>query len=364
MKSEQVDDKLQQGLLPVISKLIFVIVILVIALVTMPIVFYYSSQPAKPKVETKAEPVISKKVIKDEVAYWIAPDVNTITDAKQKAQVEYGKDLIAHTSKYLGPNGSVLKVSNGLNCQNCHLQAGTAVFGNNYGSVASLYPKFRARSGTTENIYKRVNDCFERSLNGKAIDTAGNEMQAIVAYINYLGTNVEKGKKAEGSGFKDLAVLDRAASPEKGLIIYTAKCQSCHQANGEGVFNVDKTEYTFPALWGKHSFNDGAGLNRISNFAKYVKYNMPQGTTYQSPQLTDEEAWDVSAYILSQKRPHMNVPKDWPDKSKKPFDHPFGPYADRFDEVQHKFGPFKPIIDEQKRKEEDAKRKTITATSK
>lgn len=97
-------------------------------------------------------------------------------------------------------------------------------------------------------------------------------------------------------------------------------------------------------MWAKSSFNDGAGLNRISNFAKYVKYNMPQGTTYQNPQLSDEEAWDVSAYILPQPRPHFNVTKDWPDKSKKPFDHPFGPYADNLSEIQHKFGPFKPII--------------------
>ncbi len=363
MHNEQ-DDKMQEGLVPVISKLILVIVVLVIGLIAMPIIFYYTNLPDKPKDKINNADAAGTEVKKDAVAYWTAPEVSSIADAKQKEQVEYGKELIAHTAKYLGPNGSVLKISNGLNCQNCHLQAGTAVFGNNYGSVASLYPKFRARSGSTENIYKRVNDCFERSLNGKAIDTAGKEMQAIVAYINFLGTNVEKGKKAAGSGFKDLAFLDRAADPEKGLTIYTAKCQSCHQANGEGLFNGDKTEYTFPALWAKNSFNDGAGLNRISNFAKYVKYNMPQGTTYQSPQLSDEEAWDVSAYILSQPRPHINVPKDWPDKSKKPFDHPFGPYADNFSEKQHKFGPFKPIIEEQKKKEEESKSKSIVSVKK
>jgi thiosulfate dehydrogenase len=363
MLNEQ-DDKIQEGLMPVISKLMLVIIVLVIGLIAMPFVFYYSNQPEKPKEKTSGETVTTDASNKDAVAYWMAPDISTITDAKQKEQVEYGKELIAHTAKYMGPNGSVLKISNGLNCQNCHLQAGTAVFGNNYGSVASLYPKFRARSGAIENIYKRVNDCFERSLNGKAIDTAGKEMQAIVAYINFLGTNVKKGEKAAGSGFKDLAFLDRAADPKNGLTVYTAKCQSCHQANGEGVLNGDKTEYTFPALWTTHSFNDGAGLNRISNFAKYVKYNMPQGTTYQNPQLSDEEAWDVAAYILSQKRQHINVSKDWPDKSKKPFDHPFGPYADNFTEVQHKFGPFKPIIDEQKKKEEAAKNKTTASVKK
>ena len=352
MHQEQEKDKISKRLISVINKLIIVIVVLVIGLIAMPFVFQYNSQPAKVKDKIQGNGANKAEGKKEAINYWIAPDVITIADVNKKEQVVYGKELIAHTAKYLGPNGSVLKISNGLNCQNCHLQAGTAVFGNNYGSVASLYPKFRARSGGMENIYKRVNDCFERSLNGKTIDTAGKEMQAIVAYINFLGTNVEKGKKAEGSGLKDLTYLDRAADPAKGQIVYTAKCQSCHQANGEGVFTADKMEYTYPAMWGKNSFNDGAGLYRLGNFAKYVKYNMPQGVTHENPLLSDEEAWDVAAFITSQTRPHISVPKDWPDKSKKPIDHPFGPYADKFSEIQHKFGPFKPIAAEQKKKEE------------
>ncbi|MBC7383004.1 MAG: c-type cytochrome [Bacteroidia bacterium] len=364
MPKQQDDDIMPQGLISVINKLIWVIVILVIGLISMPFVFNNNNHPSKPTETVQSIPYKTENTKKDEAVYWIAPDVSNITDIKHKDQVEYGKELIAHTAKYLGPNGSVLKISNGMNCQNCHLQAGTAIFANNYGSVASLYPKFRARSGAVENIYKRVNDCFERSLNGKAIDTAGKEMQAIVAYINFLGTNVKKGEKAAGSGFKDVAYLDRVANPANGLTIYTTKCQSCHQTNGEGLLNPDKTEFTYPPLYGKSSFNDGAGLNRISNFVKYVKYNMPQGTTYQNPQLSDEDAWDVAAYVLSKKRQHINVPKDWPEKSKKPFDHPFGPYADKFTEVQHRFGPFKPIIDEQKKIETETKNKTIASINK
>ena len=221
MPYEQDEDKMPKGLLSTISKLILVIVVLVGALIAMPFIIEYGNQPDKPKEKTMGTLTASDEPKKELAVYWTAPDVNSITDVKQKEQVEYGKELIAHTAKYLGPNGSVLKMSNGMNCQNCHLQAGTAVFANNYGSVASLYPKFRARSGAIENIYKRVNDCFERSLNGKALDTTGKEMRAIFAYISFLGTNVEKGKKAEGSGFKDLAYLNRAAEPEKGQIIYT-----------------------------------------------------------------------------------------------------------------------------------------------
>ncbi len=355
------ENKIQRGLISVINQLIFVVIILIIGLLVM-LFLFYNRQPGNLKDKTIVVSSTKDSPKKDAVAYWIAPDVNSITDATEKELVAYGKELIAHTSKYLGPNGSILKISNGMNCQNCHLQAGTSVFGNNYGSVASLYPKFRARSGTEENIYKRVNDCFERSLNGNALDTSGNEMQAIVAYIKFLGTSVPKGKKAEGSGLKDLAYLDRAADTVKGQVVYIAKCRTCHQANGEGVLNTDKTEYTYPALWGNNSYNDGAGLFRLSSFAKFVKYNMPQGTTHENPQLTDEDAWDVAAYINSQIRPHINTPKDWPDKSKKPFDHPFGPYSDKFSEEQHKFGPFKPIIETQKKKDEAGKQKTSIAS--
>jgi thiosulfate dehydrogenase len=276
---------------------------------------------------------------------WHAPDISSAGAGNDIELITYGHDLIASTSKFLGPNGSVAHISNGLNCQNCHLDAGTRPWGNNYGSVASLYPKFRARSGSIENIYKRVNDCFERSLNGQALDTSSKEMQAIKSYIEFLGSNVEKGKKAEGSGFKELAFLDRAIDPKAGKKVYEQKCVSCHQLNGEGTLMADGSAYTFPPLWGEHSYNDGAGLYRMSNFAKYVKYNMPLGSTHASPTLTDEEAWDVAAFVNTQMRPHIDVKTDWPDISKKPIDHPFGPYDDAFSEEQHKFGPWKPIED-------------------
>ena len=70
---------------------------------------------------------------------------------------------------------------------------------------------------------------------------------------------------------------------------------------------------------------------------------MPQGATWDNPQLTDEEAWDVAAYINSQQRPDRDLSNDWPKITGKPVDHPFGPYADEFTEQQHKYGPFQPI---------------------
>lgn len=362
MKNQQTTENNQQQLYSVINKLILIIIVLIVGIISIPIFLYYNNQPKEPLSNISKTSTVNISNSK-EVVYWKAADMEGISDLRLKENITYGKALIAHTAKFLGPKGTVLQMSNGLNCQNCHLEAGTKVWGNNYGSVASLYPKFRARSGSVENLYKRINDCLQRSLNGIALDTNGKEMQAIAAYINFVGSNVEKGKKAEGAGFKDLAFLDRPANPENGNLVYIAKCQSCHQKNGEGLFNADQSEYTYPALWGPHSYNDGAGLYRVSNLAKYVKYNMPQGTNYQNPLLTDEEAWDVAAFVNSRTRPHINVPRDWPDISKKPIDHPFGPYADSFSAMQHKFGPFKPIASAQKKREQlekDAKEKTIT----
>jgi thiosulfate dehydrogenase len=276
-------------------------------------------------------------------AYFTYPDLICIDDTAKRALVRYGKELIMHTSEYLGPNGSVSKLSNGMNCQNCHLDAGTKIWGNNYGAVASTYPKMRARSGKMESIQKRINDCFERSLNGKTLRNDSREMRAMVAYMNFLGTFVKKDSTPEGTGIFKLPYLDRPADPVKGQSIYAAKCASCHAANGEGMLALNQKEFTYPPLWGMNSYNSGAGLFRLSRLAGYIKYNMPYGADFLNPQMTDADSWDVAAFINSQPRPTKDISKDWPDISKKPTDHPFGPYSDGFSEQQHKFGPFEPI---------------------
>jgi thiosulfate dehydrogenase len=272
---------------------------------------------------------------------WVAPDSTELQPAD--SLIRYGRELIVRTAYYLGPHGTVAQISNGMNCQNCHLQAGTAPFGNNYGSVASLYPRFRERSGSLESMEKRVNDCIQRSLGGKPIDSLSNEMRALVAYFQWLGSNVPKQKRAYGSGLFPLDFLHRAADTVRGKEYYKTKCVSCHQANGRGVRHPAKAEFTYPPLWGDSSFTTAAGLYRISNFARYIYANMPQGATFETPQLSKEEAWDIAAYVLSKPRKHIVFPDDWPNMHTKPIDHPFGPYADSFPEIQHKYGPFPPI---------------------
>jgi thiosulfate dehydrogenase len=280
---------------------------------------------------------------------WHPPDTTKIPFTVEGMLIRYGRDLIANTSFYLGPKGKVAAITNGMNCQNCHLDAGTRLWGNNYSGVFATYPRFRERSGTIENIYKRVNDCIERSLNGNKLDTTSHEMLAIAAYIKWLGQNVPRNIRPEGVGISDLPFLSRAADPALGKLVYEEKCQRCHGADGSGLLHTDNSRYVYPPLWGKNSYNTGAGLYRLSRFAGYVKDNMPFGVSHNATQLTDEAAWDVAAFVNSQPRPAKHFSKDWPAISGKPVDHPFGPYIDSFSEKQHKYGPFVPIIEAHKK---------------
>jgi len=281
-------------------------------------------------------------------AIWNAPNDSTIPAGKQGEMIRYGRELLAHTANYFGPKGSIAPISNGMNCQNCHSDGGTKLFANNYASVAATYPKFNPRAGQIASLSKRITECFERSLNGKAPDTTKKEVKAIIAYIEWLGQGVKKNSVIYGNAVEKLTFMDKAADPKQGKIIFMQKCQSCHGKNGEGILAVNKIAYTYPPLWGKHSYNDGAGMYRITKLAGFIKNNMPFGATYKSPLLTNEEAWNLAAFINSQPRPHRDPLKDWPKLNQKPIDIPYGPYADTFSEQQHKYGPFKPIIAMQK----------------
>ncbi len=277
------------------------------------------------------------------VQEWKAPDTSQIDHTAQGDLIRYGRTLIIYTADFFGPRGSIASISNGMNCGNCHIDAGTRIWGNNFSMVVSSYPLYRNRSGKIETVEMRINDCFERSLNGKKLADTVKEMRAMIAYIKWVGKDVRKGVKTKGAGVEKLPFLSRAADTDKGKIVYLAICQKCHGKNGEGKLADNGKEYLYPPLWGKNSYNVGAGMYQLSKFAGYIKNNMPFGVTFTNPQLTVEQAWDVAAFVNSQPRPQKNLSMDWPDIAAKPLDYPFGPYSDNFSERQHKYGPFAPI---------------------
>lgn len=281
---------------------------------------------------------------------WQTPDINALPDDDWGRAVRYGHDLISKTSSLIGPevaDPAHRFAGNNLNCQNCHLEAGTKEFGLPFQGVYADFPNYRARSGTVGTIEDRVQGCMVRSMNGKQLPPGGAEMTAIVAYLKFLSTGLAVGVQTPGRGAGAMTELTRAADPAHGADIYRTVCSACHGQNGQGqrVGKEDDAQgYLFPPLWGPDSFNNGAGMTRLIVAANFIHANMPNGTDWQHPSLSIGDAWDVASYIDTQPRPQKaNLEKDYPKRAQKPVDAPYGPYADDFSEQQHKLGPFAPI---------------------
>jgi thiosulfate dehydrogenase len=166
-------------------------------------------------------------------------------------------------------------------------------------------------------------------MNGRTLAPESREMKAFLSYIRWLSTNVPDGAKLRGAGTLQIKEPDRAANLERGAEVYARVCAACHAPDGSGRRAQTGLSYQFPPLWGPDSYNNGAGMNRLLTAAAYARHNMPLGTTFASPLLTDEEAYDVAGYIVSQKRPEKgNLDKDFPIRLQKPVDTGYGPYAD------------------------------------
>lgn len=232
-----------------------------------------------------------------------APDEASLGDHPARAQILRGRELATRTAEELPAH-----VGNGFHCTSCHLAAGTAAGAAPWVGVAARYPLYRARSGREVTLAERVNDCFERSMNGRALPEESAEMQAMLAYMNWLSEGYPAGSRVEGQGIPRIR-LDRAPDPARGKAHYDARCLACHGATGAGLSGPEGA-YAFPALWGERSFNIGAGMARLHTAAGFIRHNMPLGA---GNSLTEEEAWDIAGYVVFQPRPDLpGKEKDWP----------------------------------------------------
>jgi thiosulfate dehydrogenase len=295
---------------------------------------------------------------------WTMPEVSALPRDARGQLIRDGRDLMLATYAFIGPNvddAAKRFAGNNLACTNCHLGGGTTKFGLPLFGIYNDFPAYSARTGGPITIEDRINNCMTRSMNGRALPNDAPEMRAMVAYVEFLSTGVPTGQQVPGLGAGKMKELSRAADPERGRAVYARSCAACHKPDGAGVprdRGALQLGYMLPPLWGPDSYNDGAGMARLINFANFVHFNMPHGADYLNPQLTPEQAWDVAAYVLSQPRPHRaGLEKDFPDLLNKPVDAPYGPYADGFSEKQHKYGPFAPIRDAIKRLKSAASRK-------
>ena len=252
----------------------------------------------------------------DETAF-ITPRLANLLGAANADQVVRGMRLHLQTKALLPDN-----VGNALNCTSCHLNAGTVADGSPFVGVSAFFPSYAPRAGKEVTLEERINGCFRRSMDGKPLPVASADMQAMVAYFDWMKMNTVAGDKVAGRG---VGKVDPAIVPDpvNGKVIYAQQCAVCHGDNGQGLKQADGS-FVYPPLWGDESFNIGAGMARTYTAAAFVKRNMPIGFHEKFPLgqggLSDQEAVDVAEYFSHQPRPDfVDKAKDWP-KGGKPVD--------------------------------------------
>ena len=313
---------------------------------------------------------------------FYAPAYQLPDPAGMSPSAASGKELVHSTYKYLGAE-SVPRASNGLpyvgnklSCTSCHLGDGTQPNASPLIVVAKKYAApglFNSRSNMLLDVAGRVNGCFERSLVGEPLPRDSQWMKDIVAYIDFLGAGIAPGytfKQVPGQEFPAVAPLTRAADPVRGATLYKDHCARCHQQDGAGVWREDEKRFRYPAVWGLDSFGQMSGMGRLATTATMVYATMPRDkidVMDVTTRMSQEDAWDVSAYILSNSHPFKErFINDWsgigpdgmPNWLRKAASASYDftmPRSDAgvatddptkppmFSRTQHTFGPFQPI---------------------
>jgi thiosulfate dehydrogenase len=278
---------------------------------------------------------------------WTPPQMRSVGDDPFGKLVKYGYALMVDTANQIGPtvaDPAKRYSGNNLSCQSCHLKAGTQPYAVPLMGVWGQFPQYRGREGEIGTLEERINGCMERSMNGRVLPLDGHEMKAFLAYMRWLSTGIPDGAKLIGAGSMSVTEPGRAADLDNGAKVFADSCAACHGKDGLGRRAATGAGYQFPPISGPDSYNNGAGMTRILTAAAFVRHNMPLGTTFETPLLSDADAYDVAAYINSLDRPtKADLEKDFPIKMQKPVDAPYGPYVDDFPAEQHKYGPFGPI---------------------
>jgi thiosulfate dehydrogenase len=225
-----------------------------------------------------------------------APADSEIPSDELGKSIRRGLALLSATHDSLPANATAT-----LACVSCHPDAGRRANAMPWVGVYGRYPQYRSRSASVSLLEDRINDCFERSMNGRALAAGGRDMRDIVAYMAFLSRGTSVGGTLPGQGLPKLSVT--SGDTTSGGRIFTSNCTRCHGDEGQG-------SGVAPPLWGANSFNIGAGMARVRTAAAFIRYNMP----FDRPgTLTDQEAFDVARYITSRPRPDFaGKENDWP----------------------------------------------------
>ena len=212
--------------------------------------------------------------------------------------IRRGVALVTHTTDSLPAFAP-----GNIQCTSCHIDGGRRRDAAGLMGVYARFPKYMDRSGAVIPLEDRVNYCFTRSLGGSKLPTDSREMQDIVAYLAYISTGVPVGRHVIGESMPKMSKL--AGDTTRGAALFATTCVMCHGAQGQG------NPPAFPALWGPKSFSIGASMAREERAATFIRHFMPQNNPGS---LTDQQAWDVAAYVDSHLRPDSpGKHDDWPN---------------------------------------------------
>lgn len=227
-------------------------------------------------------------------AAFTPPAFEDIPDNAFGELVRKGRNIFMHTHKLAGEY-----TGNGLNCTNCHLDAGRRADSAPLWGAYVRYPRYRSKNNKVNTYIDRLQGCFTFSMNGTPPPADSTVIRALTAYSYWMSQGVPTGEKLPGAGYpKQGYEPPSPPSYDNGKKVYASHCALCHGDNGQG--QKVGSEYVFPPLWGPQSFNWGAGMHSVKTAATFIKHNMPlsRGGT-----LTDQQAWDVAYFMDSHERP-------------------------------------------------------------
>ncbi|WP_315861423.1 methyltransferase domain-containing protein [Stieleria tagensis] len=194
-------------------------------------------------------------------------------------------------------------IGNSLNCTSCHLDAGKHRHAASFIAVAAAYPAWSPRENQVITLESRISNCFLRSQNGTRPPEGSQVCVAIASYITWLseGTAIKMNPNVPlgPNHVPQLKPAENEPSLSRGEILYADRCADCHGDDGGGGDDG-------PAVWGADSFNDGAGLSKTNKMASWLKVAMPLDDT----DLSDQEAYDIAAYVNSHPRPKFTDPNE------------------------------------------------------
>lgn len=196
-------------------------------------------------------------------------------------------------------------VGNAMACKNCHLDDGRRPGSSPMWAAWVSYPQYRKKTHSINTMEDRIRGCFLYSMNAPNSASGGpppadsDVYRDLEAYFHWLANGASTGTKLKGANYPKPQLTNAGYDPARGAAIFEATCTACHGPDGQGAVQPDG-KVVYPPLWGPRSFNWGAGMARIDLAAGFIKGNMP----FDRPgTLTDQQAWDVAAFVDSHERP-------------------------------------------------------------